>query len=107
MIHISSNIVDFFKKIAPIVKNNYIISLAVFVFYVGFFDHNNLIDRFEAISKLNQLKKDKAYYKERIEIDNKRMKELKTNKENLEKFAREQYLMKKSNEDIFIIVEED
>ena len=35
------------------------------------------------------------------------MKNLKTNNENLEKFAREQYLMKKDNEDIFIIVEED
>jgi cell division protein FtsB len=30
--------------------------------------------------------------------------ELRTNRENLEKFAREQYFMKKDNEDIFIIV---
>ena len=43
----------------------------------------------------------------KIEEDRKRIQELKTNNDNLEKFAREQYLMKKDNEDIFIIVDGD
>jgi len=59
------------------------------------------------VNTLNQLEKDKLYYQERIEEDRKRIEELKTDDENLEKFAREQYLMKKENEDVFYIVEEE
>jgi cell division protein FtsB len=49
---------------------------------------------------------EKEYYQQKIEEDRRRIDELKTNTENLEKFAREQYLMKKDNEDIFVIVDE-
>ena len=48
--------------------------------------------------------KEKAYYQNKIEEDNRKMKELLSNKDNLEKFAREQYLMKNKNEDIFVIL---
>ena len=43
--------------------------------------------------------------KKKIETDIQRTKELETDDDNLEKFAREQYLMKKSDEDVFVIVE--
>ncbi|MCK4663200.1 MAG: septum formation initiator family protein [Bacteroidales bacterium] len=93
--------------ILPYLKNKYVLSLIVFTLYLGFFDPNNLMDRIASVKKLKQLEKDKEYYIERITEDTKRMKELKTDNDNLEKFAREQYLMKKENEDIFIIVKED
>ena len=54
--------------------------------------------------KIATLKKEKAYYQNKIEEDNRKMKELLSNKDNLEKFAREQYLMKNKNEDIFVIL---
>lgn len=101
------NLQEIWERIGPTVKNKYFITLTVFGLYLLFFDQNNLMDRFEAMANLKQLQKDKEYYIEKIEEDTKRMKELKTNDENLEKFAREQYLMKKPNEDVFIIVEED
>ena len=94
-------------KIFGILKNKYVLALIVFIVWVSVFDTNNLIDRIQTTRERNQLVKDKKYYQERIEQDTKRLKELKTNNENLEKFAREQYLMKKDNEDIFVIVEED
>lgn len=72
-----------------------------------FFDQNNLIDRYDLIREVNQLEKDHEYYLERIHSDSARLIELKTSPENLEKFAREQYLMKKDDEDIFVIVEEE
>jgi len=71
-----------------------------------FFDRNNLISQFELRSKLNQLKEDKQYYIEEIKKDRKDMLELLSNPKNLEKFAREKYLMKKDNEDIFLIVKQ-
>ena len=58
------------------------------------------------LSTIESLEKEKAYFIEKIETDRNRIHELKTNKKNLEKFAREQYLMKKENEDIFILIEE-
>ena len=68
------------------------------------FDKNNLIERQDDIKVRNQLIKDKKYYQEQIENDRQRINELMSNKENLEKFAREQYLMKKENEEIFMIL---
>jgi len=97
----------FLKKVFRILKNKYVFILIIFFFWLLIFDKNNLIERAKELKKLQQLEKDKKYYLERIEKDSKQMNELKTNDENLEKFAREQYLMKKKDEDIFIIVEEE
>jgi cell division protein FtsB len=55
------------------------------------------------LRKIHNLEKEKEYYLQKIENDRNRLKELQTNSENLEKFAREQYYMKKPNEDIFVI----
>ncbi|HAN17646.1 MAG TPA: septum formation initiator [Bacteroidales bacterium] len=94
------------KKLIPYFKNKYILTLFIFVLWLLFFDRNNLIDRVKEIQKLRQFEKDREYYIERIETDSKRLKQLKTNNKNLEKFAREQYFMKKDNEEIFVIIEE-
>lgn len=102
-----STALKIWKKSLPIIKNKYILTLLIFLIWLLFFDRNNLIDRAKELSHLRQLEKDKQYYLERIDKDSKRLEQLKTNNKNLEKFAREQYLMKKDNEDIFVIVEED
>lgn len=102
-----NTVTTIWKKILPYIKNKYILTLFIFIIWLLFFDHNNLVDRVKDIRSLRQLEKDKTYYIERIDKDTKRLEQLKTNNKNLEKFAREQYLMKKDDEDIFIIVEED
>lgn len=102
-----STAVKIWKLILPYIKNKYILTLFIFIIWILFFDNNNLIDRIKEMRHLQQLEKDRKYYLERIDKDSKRLEQLKTNNKNLEKFAREQYLMKKDNEDIFIIVEED
>ena len=70
------------------------------------FDSSSWIDVFRQIRHIQKLEKEREYYTEKIEQDRNRLKELRTNNENLEKFAREQYFMKKSDEDIFVIDEE-
>lgn len=77
-----------------------------FLVWVTLFDENNLIERLQLTNELKQLEKDKEYYLDKIEKDAARLKELQTNDKNLEKFAREQYLMKRENEDVFVIVRE-
>ncbi len=95
------------KKILPYLKNKYILTLLVFFVWILFFDQNNLVDRFISQRQIRQLERDNQYFRDRIREDSTRMNELKTDNENLEKFAREQYLMKRENEDIFIIEFED
>ena len=57
------------------------------------------------INDIKEMERDIEYYQEQISRDSLRLKELTTNKENLEKYAREQYYMKKKNEDIFVIID--
>lgn len=81
------------------------LTMLFFVVWIIFFDQNNLIDRFQSIQKNRSLENEKTYYQEKIEDDKRKLNELRTDRENLEKFAREQYYMKKDNEDIFVLVE--
>jgi cell division protein FtsB len=103
MIKVDQRVQFLVKKL----KNKYVISLIVFFFWLLIFDQNNLIDRFKAIQEIHQLEEERAYYLDRLEEDARRLKELKTNEENLEKFAREEYFMKRDNEDIYVIIEEE
>jgi cell division protein FtsB len=94
------------EKLSHVLKNKYLLSLTLFSVWIIFFDDNNLIIRSGMIKNVNQLEKDCEYYKNRIITDSIKLNELKSSPEMLEKFAREQYLMKRDNEEIFIFVEE-
>ena len=87
--------------------NKYLIVLAGFIVWIMFFDENNLMKHRKNIAELQQLEAQVEFYKNKIEADKRKLYELQTNDENLEKFAREQFLMKKADEDIFVIVEEE
>ena len=94
------------KILIRIFRNKYILTLLVLIVWLLVFDRNNLIDRVKYLKALDEMEEQKIYYIEKIRHDSARLDELRTDAENLEKFAREQYLMKKENEDIFVIVEE-
>jgi len=95
------------QTLVKILKKKYLLAFVLFIAWIFLFDGNNLIDRFSALRTLHQLERDKKYYTEKIKSDSKKLEELKTNNDNLEKFAREQYLMKKDNEDIFVIIDKN
>ncbi len=91
------------RFIIPLLRNKYSLSLILFFVWIIFFDSNNLIERTINLRHIHALEKDKIYYDNKIAEDRTKLDELESNPENLEKFAREQYLMKKANEDIFIV----
>ncbi|GHV66326.1 hypothetical protein FACS1894199_09500 [Bacteroidia bacterium] len=96
---------DFIRKF----YNKYIITgllLLFFLIWMCFFDRNNWIERGQIRSKISTLQNEKTYYQKKIEEDTRKIEELRSNRDNLEKFAREQYLMKNTNEDIFVIMGE-
>jgi len=97
----------FLRKIWPWLKNKYVLTITIFAVWILFFDQNNLVDRMKMSSEIRRLEADREYYLEEIEKDSARLHELTTDRDNLEKYAREQFFMKKPNEDVFVIVEEE
>ena len=61
------------------------------------------IRRYEYNKKIKELQKEIKHYNQIIEDGRFQLEELRSNNNNLEKFAREKFLMKKPNEDIFLI----
>jgi len=86
--------------------NKYIIVFIAFAIWIMFFDENSLTQHRKNLEELVQLEEQVDLYKHKIESDKRKLYELQTNDENLEKFAREQFFMKKANEDIYVIEEE-
>lgn len=92
------------ERIPPVLRNKYILASLIFLLWILFFDSNNLIARYKELRHLNKLRADMEYYRKKTEDDARKLHELKTDNLNLEKFAREQYRMKKADEDLYIIV---
>lgn len=94
----------FIEKIPPFLRNRYLLTIIIFVIWVVLLDSNNLISQHKEMKNLKNLRAEKEYYVQRIEEDKRKLHELKTDDQNLEKFAREQYRMKKPDEDLYIIL---
>ena len=94
----------YIEKVPPVLRNKYILTIVIFILWVLLLDSNNLISRHKELKNLKKLKAEKEYYVKRIEEDKRKLYELKTSNRNLEKFAREEYRMKKPDEDLYIIL---
>lgn len=95
------------RKILPILKNKYFLTGVFFVVWIFFFDSNRLLSTFRYKKELYNVEKERDYYLNEITTNKSLLQLYKTNKKALAKFAREKYMMKKDNEDIFLIVEEE
>jgi cell division protein FtsB len=94
------------QRLFDLFKNKYFLISIVFLVWLIFFDRNDLLSQYEYRQQLNKLKEEHEFYTKETAQVQKELNELTSNKEKLEKFAREKYLMKKQNEDIFVIVQE-
>lgn len=90
----------------PKIFNKYWISMGVLFVLLAFVDQYNFRAHYKLIKELRTLKKEKKFFQKEIEKDSTLYHDLFEDDENLEKFAREKYKMKKPNEDIFLIIEE-
>lgn len=94
-------------KLPKFIKSFYFIFGLFFLVWMLFIDSNDLYTQFKLSKKLSDLEDEKEYYLEKIDEVKKDREELLSNKELLEKFAREKYLMKKKTEDLYVIVEKE
>lgn len=96
-----------FKKIWGIIwKFKYLTVSLLFVVWMIFFDKQNYFYRNKLDKEMEGLVKDTVFYEKEIRESSKQLDELNGDKKALEKLGREKYLMKKDDEDVFIIVNE-
>lgn len=88
-------------------KNRYKLIIAAFLLWMIFFDKNNFIDQYKLREQYSKVLEEKEYYQAQIEQARKEREQLFTDEQALEKFAREKYHMKKDEEEVFIVVEEE
>ena len=93
------------KAIFRILINKYFLTTVAFVVWMVFFDSNNLITRNRLQEKLDALNVEKSFYMQEIKKDSTLTHQLLSDSAQLEKFARERYLMKKEREDVFLVID--
>lgn len=93
------------KKTIKILKNKWLIAIVLFLIIVLFAESNNIFSLMRGYRELGAQERQKRYYKEAIKTAEENLQELTSNKDSLEKFAREQYLFHEDDEDVFVIEE--
>lgn len=86
-------------------RHKYLISVAIFIAIIGFIDENSLLRRWGYEREISQLKEEIAKYRAEYEANTERLNELNSDPDAIEQIAREKYLMKKPNEDIYVFEE--
>lgn len=95
------------KDLNKLFKNRYVFFLAIFAIWMLFFDQHNLFRQLKLSNELNEAKEQQEFYRSEYIKDSTLLYQLENDKEAMEKLAREKYLMKKDDETIFLIVDED
>jgi len=98
---------EILKKLMGRLRQGYskiqLIAIILLIIFIFFISDSNIFALMSYESKINELNDQIEYYRKQTEHDKKQLELLQSDKENIEKFARENFLMKKDNEDVFII----
>ncbi|HPQ55729.1 MAG TPA: septum formation initiator family protein [Bacteroidales bacterium] len=92
-----------YDRFLAVIRNRYFIVTFIFIVWILFFDNNSLTGWVRALREYSENKSQQRYYKEKIHQTESNLRELQSNKDSLEKFAREKYYFHKPDEDVFII----
>lgn len=90
------------KKWVRIFLNSYVLLSIIFIIWMFFFDENNYQNHLRFNQEINELENSIKIYKDKIAKDEEMIEKLQDSLQ-LERFAREKYLLKRDNEDVYII----
>jgi cell division protein FtsB len=93
-------------RVPSFLRNKYLLVVAGLGIWLLLFDRNDVFTQLERRKQVKKLEEERAYYHTEIERNKKEIQELRSDPKQLEKFAREHYLMKRDNEEVFVIVED-
>jgi len=97
-----SRITEFYKKYLAGINKYWIVTI-IFLAITLIIGDSNLFKRIKYDERIRFLENEIIYYQKELEQNKRKIQELQTDRAGLEQFAREEYLMKKEDEDIFII----
>ena len=94
-------------KIPTILKSKFVLITLAYFFYMLFFDSNNIPSQIKLWMELQSLKKQEHFYSNQLKALKEENKILFSSTASIEKFARENYWMKRDSEDVYIFVKKD
>lgn len=86
-----------------VLRNKFLLTTTAFVIWMLFFDRNDVFTQMGRKSELREMKQSKAFYQQQIAENQQFSNDLQFNASAIEKYAREKYLMKRDNEDLFLV----
>lgn len=104
MVQVFNSIKSLWEGIPSFAKSKYFLTVLLFAVWMLFFDKHDLFTQWKLSKTVNDLQQEKNDFLGKIE-ETKMQKEFLEN--NLEKVARERFFLKKSNEEVFIIVRKE
>lgn len=93
------------SRAIKVIRNKYVVVTLFFLVWILFIDTGNLFVWLGDIKTVSLQEQQKEYYRKAIKETEEKLNELGSNKDSLEKFAREQYLFHEPDEEVFIITE--
>lgn len=94
------------KRLIFLLGNKFFLVTVVFFAWLIFFDKNDLLSHYEYHQQLKKLKMERDFYQKETDKVTQELDQLSTNPRELEKFGREKYMMKRDNEDVYIVERE-
>lgn len=90
------------KTWLKIVSNKYLLISLLFGVWMLFLDNYSYMDQRQINNQIDELQDNKKYYQDEIRKDKENIKLLK-NQDQVEKYAREKYYMKRENEEVYLV----
>jgi len=96
-----------FSPYLRLFRNRYLLAGGTFIIWILFFDRNDLFTQWDRKKELIKLEASREYYQHEIKMINEGLADLQNNPAIIEKYARENFYLKRDNEDIFIVEENE
>ncbi len=93
----------FVRLLSAILFNKYLLATALFAVWMLFFDRNDFFTQLQRKRELSEIERSKEYFAGKIAEGKKFSSDMRSNADAVEKFVREKYLMKRDNEDLYLI----
>lgn len=95
------------QRVPQQLRNRYGLAVLLLVSWITFFDQSDIWTTWKNHRELSAMEEQAEWYANEIAHTKEQLAEIGSDQDLLEKFARERYLMKRDNEDIFVLVEKD
>ncbi len=88
-------------------KHKYLLTVLLIGLIVGVVDEDSFLNRHPRRVRIDMLQQEIANYKQQYDKADSKIREMECNPKTVEKIARERYYMKRADEDVFVIIDED